>query len=207
MTWHWTRHLVTVVHEAGHAFVALLVGRRLSGIRLHSDTSGLTISRGRPRGPGMVAMLVAGYLAPAVTGLAAALLLAADRPLTMLWALVAALALMFVQIRNWYGALVLLVIGGSLGAVGWYLPTSTVTVIAQVITWVLLLAAPKPVLELASQRRTQRVRRGHGTSDVDQLARITPFPAWCWLGLLLLANLAGLAVGVTLLLPISDLLH
>lgn len=54
------RHLVTVVHEAGHALVAVLSGRRLSGIRLHADTSGLTVSRGRPRGPGMVATLLAG---------------------------------------------------------------------------------------------------------------------------------------------------
>lgn len=54
------RHLVTLVHEAGHAAVALLVGRRLDGIRLHADTSGVTLSRGRPRGPGMVATVLAG---------------------------------------------------------------------------------------------------------------------------------------------------
>lgn len=35
---HVVRHLVTVVHEAGHAVVAVLVGRRLSGITLHRDT-------------------------------------------------------------------------------------------------------------------------------------------------------------------------
>ena len=29
--------------------VALAAGRRLAGIRLHSDTSGLTVSAGRPR--------------------------------------------------------------------------------------------------------------------------------------------------------------
>lgn len=47
--WRVTRHVVTVVHEGGHGVVALLVGRRLSGIRLHSDSSGLTVSRaGRP---------------------------------------------------------------------------------------------------------------------------------------------------------------
>ncbi|MGB5951233.1 MAG: M50 family metallopeptidase, partial [Ornithinimicrobium sp.] len=46
------RHGVTVLHEVGHAGIALLVGRRLSGIRLHSDTSGVTVSRGRPDGAG-----------------------------------------------------------------------------------------------------------------------------------------------------------
>ena len=68
-TWRTVRLGVTVVHEAGHAVVAVLVGRRLSGIKLHSDTSGVTLSRGKPSGPGMVAMLAAGYLAPALLGL------------------------------------------------------------------------------------------------------------------------------------------
>ncbi|MDQ6938479.1 MAG: M50 family metallopeptidase, partial [Actinomycetota bacterium] len=54
-SWRRTRHLVTIAHEGSHGFVAVLTGRRLSGIRLHSDTSGLTVSRGRARGPGMVA--------------------------------------------------------------------------------------------------------------------------------------------------------
>src|SRR5688500_12845243 len=43
-----TRHVVTIAHEGAHGAVALAAGRRLSGIRLHSDTSGLTVSAGRP---------------------------------------------------------------------------------------------------------------------------------------------------------------
>ncbi len=50
--WPYTRMLVTITHEGGHAVAALLAGRRLQGIRLHSDTSGLTVSSGRPSGPG-----------------------------------------------------------------------------------------------------------------------------------------------------------
>src|SRR5215218_2795592 len=73
--WRWARHLVTIVHEGGHAVVAVLTGRRLTGIRLHSDTSGLTVSVGRPRGPGMVATAFAGYPGPALLGLGAAWLL------------------------------------------------------------------------------------------------------------------------------------
>src|SRR5699024_12319039 len=66
--------LATITHEGGHALVALLTGRRLTGIRLNRDTSGVTLSRGRPRGAGIVVTLLAGYPAPALTGLAAALL-------------------------------------------------------------------------------------------------------------------------------------
>lgn len=59
--WRVTRNAITIAHEGGHALVALLSGRRLDGIRLHSDTSGLTVSRGRPTGLGMVLTAAAGY--------------------------------------------------------------------------------------------------------------------------------------------------
>ncbi len=52
--WRPCRHAVTIAHEGAHGLVALAAGRRLSGIRLHSDTSGLTVSAGRPTGLGMV---------------------------------------------------------------------------------------------------------------------------------------------------------
>lgn len=52
--WRLARNAVTIAHEGGHGLIALLTGRRLDGIRLHSDTSGLTVSRGKPTGLGMV---------------------------------------------------------------------------------------------------------------------------------------------------------
>jgi hypothetical protein len=167
--WSLTRHVVTISHEGGHALVAVLTGRRLMGIRLHADTSGLTLSRGRPSGPGMVAMLAAGYLAPAVAGLGAALLLASGHSLALLWLAVGWLSLMLLQIRNAYGVLVLLVCGIGAGLASWYLAGSTLSLLAYLLTWLLLLAAPKPVLEQMRQRRQGRARG----SDVDQLTRLT----------------------------------
>jgi len=197
--WSLTRHVVTISHEGGHALVAVLTGRRLMGIRLHADTSGVTLSRGKPTGPGMVAMLAAGYLAPAVAGLAAALLLANGYSLALLWLAVGWLALMLLQIRNAYGLLVLVLCGVAAGLVSWYLPGTTVSLIAYLLTWLLLLAAPKPVLELMRQRRRPGgAARG---SDVDQLSRLTRLPALIWELVFLLANLSGLAVGVLVLLP------
>lgn len=70
-SWHLTRGLVTIAHEGGHALMALLTRRKLEGIRLHSDTSGVTLTRGRPTGPGMVLTALAGYLAPSLLGLGA----------------------------------------------------------------------------------------------------------------------------------------
>ena len=193
--WTLTRHVVTISHEGGHALVAVLTGRRLMGIRLHADTSGVTLSRGKPRGPGMVAMLAAGYLAPAVAGLGAALLLAAGYSLALLWLAVGWLSLMLLQIRNAYGLLVLLVCGAGAALVSWYLPGSAVSLIAYLLTCLLLVAAPKPVLELMAQRR----RGGARGSDVDQLRRLTRIPALVWELLFLAANLAGLVVGGLLL--------
>ena len=195
--WSLTRHVVTISHEGGHALVAVLTGRRLMGIRLHADTSGVTLSRGKPTGPGMVAMLAAGYLAPAVAGLGAALLLASGHSLALLWLAVGWLSLMLLQIRNAYGVLVLLVCGIAAGLASWYLSGATLSLLAYLVTWLLLLAAPKPVLELMRQRRQGRARG----SDVDQLARLTRIPALIWESVFLLANLAGLVVGVAVLLP------
>jgi len=210
--WPVTRLAVTITHEGAHAVAAVLAGRRLQGIRLHSDTSGLTVSSGRAGGPGMVAMLAAGYLGPAVVGVGAAVMLGAGLSLGLLWCYVLLLALLLLQIRNFYGLLLVLGAGGGLVAVSWYLPPQTQSALAYLITWVLLLAAPKPVLELARQRRRRRPGLDHagrsgshrgqvGHSDVDQLAALTRVPALVWMAFFLLVNIAGLACGAALLLP------
>ena len=185
-TWPVVRMGVTVVHEAGHAVVAVLVGRRLSAIRLHSDTSGLTVSKGKPRGPGMVAMLAAGYLAPALLGLLAAFLLADGRGVLLLWLLLLLLAGLLVWVRNGYGVVVLLVGGGALFALTWWGSDQVQAIAAYLVAWLLLLAAPRPLLELlASGRRRRR------TSDPDQLADLTHVPAVVWMLVLLAASWPG----------------
>ena len=117
VAWHVARHGLTIVHEAAHAAVAVLVGRRLSGIRVHSDTSGLTVSVGKPRGPGMVATVAAGYTGPALLGVGAAWLLSRGYAVALLWVLLVVLVLVLVQIRNWYGLWAVLVTGALLVAV------------------------------------------------------------------------------------------
>jgi hypothetical protein len=193
--WSLTRHMSTIVHEAGHAIVALLTGRRLAGIRLHADSSGVTVSVGRPRGPGMVAMLAAGYPAPALLGLAAAALLRADRADALLWGLVVVLAGMAFQVRNWFGAWTILATGAVVFAVTWWLPDSWHRAFAYLVTWFLLLAGPREVLGLYAARR----RRGARGSDADQLARLTHVPAGLWCAAFLLTGTGALVYGVWLL--------
>lgn len=188
------RHLVTLIHEAGHAMVAAFVGRRLSGIRLHSDTSGVTVSRGRPRGPGMIATLLAGYTAPAAVGVVGALLLGAGYAAGVLWALVFICAAMLLLIRNLYGLWVVLVTGAGVGALSWLAPGHVLTGTAHLLVWTLLLAAPRSVVGLQRARR-----RGARGSDADQLARLTGLPAVAWVTAFWIACAAALFTGAAAL--------
>ena len=117
--------------------------------------------------------------------------------LALLWLFVGLLALMLLQIRNVYGLLVVLAAGGALFALTWYGSAPTQTGCATLLTWILLLAAPKPVVELGRQHRAGRADH----SDAGQLSRLTRLPAALWIGVFGLLNLAGLATGTALLVP------
>jgi hypothetical protein len=197
--WPQTRHLVTIAHEGAHGVVALLSGRKLAGIRLHSDTSGLTLSRGRPTGPGMVLTSAAGYVGPGLMGLAAAYLLQAGHAVGVLWLALVLLAALLLQIRNFYGLYAVLVVGVGVFALSWWASPPVQVVVAYVGTWFVLLAAPRAVLELHVHRRRGRAR----TSDADVLARLTKVPGIVWVGLFLLVNLGTLIVGAGWLLAAS----
>ncbi|MCW2821479.1 MAG: putative rane protein [Marmoricola sp.] len=194
--WSVSRHLVTIAHEGAHGVAALLSGRRLAGIRLHSDTSGLTLSHGRPTGPGMVLTAAAGYVGPGLLGLASAYLLQAGHAVGMLWLVLTLLAALLVQIRNLFGLWVVLVVGAGVFALSWWAAPSVQVVVAHVVTWFVLLAAPRAVLELHAQRRGGRAR----TSDADVLAGLTTVPGLVWVGLFWLVNTSALVVGGALLL-------
>lgn len=191
------RHLATLLHEAGHALVAVFVGRRLSGIRLHSDTSGLTVSRGKPRGPGMIATLMAGYPAPAIVGLASAWLVSHGYAAGTLWALVVLCALMLLLIRNLYGLWVVLATGVGVAALSWTATPEILSIAAYIMAWSLLFVAPRAVVEL---QRSRRCKRSRGRSDADQLAGLTHLSSGIWIGLFWLITMACLVGGGWLLL-------
>ncbi|GAA0434602.1 M50 family metallopeptidase [Streptomyces luteireticuli] len=189
--WRVTRNAVTIAHEGGHALVALLSGRTLSGIRLHSDTSGLTVSRGRPAGIGMVLTAAAGYPAPSLLGLAGAWALATGHVTALLWGATALLAAMLVMIRNAWGVLTVVVSGGAFALVSWLAGAELRAAFAYGVVWFLLLGGVRPAFELQRKRR-------HGAapdSDADQLARLTGIAPVLWLLLFHLVSLVCLAAG------------
>lgn len=199
--WRLARNAVTIAHEGGHALFAVLTGRRLTGIRLHSDTSGLTLSAGRPTGLGMVVSLFAGYVTPSLLGLAGAALLAAGRITLLLWVAVALLLATLVMTRNAYGILAMLVTTAGVFAVSWYADPAAQAAFAYAGVWFLLLGGVKPVGELQRLRRRGRLPN----SDADQLSRITRVPALVWVGLFAVVTAVALLAGGALLLePIVE---
>lgn len=79
------------------------------------------------------------------------------------------LALMVLWIRNFYGLLVIAVLGVGIGLASWYLQPADQSLIAFMLTWLLLLSAPRASMEL--------LRRPSANSDAGQLARLTRVPA------------------------------
>lgn len=190
-TWRLARNTITIAHEGGHGLVALLTGRRLEGIRLHSDTSGLTVSRGRPTGPGMILTAAAGYTAPPLIGLGGAALLAADHITAFLWLATGLLVLMLLMIRNAYGVLTVLLTGGGFLVVSWLADSQVQAAFAYAVVWFLLLGGVRPAFELQAKRR----RGGAADSDADQLARLTHVPAGLWLFLFHAVSVCSLLGG------------
>ncbi|MFF8551775.1 M50 family metallopeptidase [Streptomyces sp. NPDC015501] len=189
--WRLARNTITIAHEGGHGLVALLTGRQLSGIRLHSDTSGLTVSRGKPTGIGMILTAAAGYTAPSLLGLGGAWLLTNGRITLLLWVATALLAVMLVMIRNVYGALTVILTGATFLLVSWLASSDVQAAFAYAVVWFLLLGGVRPPFELQSKRR----HGGAPDSDADQLARLTNAPAVLWLFLFHAVSLCSLIGG------------
>jgi hypothetical protein len=189
--WRLSRNAITIAHEGGHGLVALLTGRSLDGIRLHSDTSGLTVSRGKPTGLGMILTATAGYTAPPLLGLGGAALLAAGHITALLWLATLLLVAVLVMIRNAYGALTVFLTGGTFVAVSWLCGPQVQAAFAYAVVWFLLLGGVRPAFELQSKRS----RGGAGDSDADQLSRLTHVPAGLWLFLFHAVSLCSLIGG------------
>ena len=173
-SWRWTRTVVTIAHEGGHALVAVLAGRGLTGIRLHADTSGLTVSTGARRGPGLVFTFLGGYPAPSLLGLGGAALVAGDRAALMLWIAIALLVATLVHVRNFYGVFSVLATGALVGAVAWWGEPRLQEGFAAALCWFLLFGGVRAVREL------QRSRHHSGASDADMLAGLTRVPRGMW---------------------------
>jgi peptidase M50B-like protein len=205
-SWRLASKVITIAHEGGHALVSVLSGRRLEGIRLHADSSGVTYSRGKRHGPGLVLTAAAGYVTPPLLGAGAALLLAERHVTAVLWLALALLAATFLAVRNAFGAVAVLATAAGVFAVSYFASAAVQAGFAYLAAWFLLFGGTRPVLELPRRRRRtsgqSRPSRGGG-SDADQLARLTGVSSGIWVALFVLVSAVALAVGARLLIPVG----
>lgn len=194
--WPLARTVVTIVHEGGHAVVALATGQRRVRVRLYRDTAGETRSRGRRDGIGVALTAAAGYPAPALVGLGAAALLAIGHLTAMLLLGLVFLAALAIAVRNPYGLLAVIVTAAAIAVVCLYGSPAVQAGFGYVMTWFLLFGSLRPVIELQRDRRHGRGWR----SDADQLAQLTSVPGGAWVAAFGLIALAALAISASWLL-------
>jgi Peptidase M50B-like len=205
-SWRLASKVITIAHEGGHALVSVLSGRRLEGIRLHADSSGVTYSRGKRRGPGLVLTAAAGYVTPPLLGAGAALLLAERHVTAMLWLALALLGATFLAVRNAFGAAAVLATAAGVFAISYLASAAVQAGFAYLAAWFLLFGGIRPVLELPRGRcrasRRSRPSRGD-VSDADQLARLTGISSGIWVALFVVVSAVALALGARLLISVS----
>ena len=189
-TWPRARTVVTIVHEGGHAIVALVTGQRRIRVLLYRDTAGETRSTGAGTGIGVALTAAAGYPAPALVGLGAAVLLTIGHLTGMLLLGLVLLIALAIAVRNRYGMLAVLVTAGTVAGVCMYATPEVQAGFGYTMTWFLLFGAVRPVFELHRDRR----RRRNWRTDADQLARLTHMPGGAWVVVFGIFTLAALAV-------------
>lgn len=185
----WGRALVTVAHETGHAAMGIACGRRFHGFVVERNLGGHAVTSGREGGPGRVATTWAGYPAPAL--LAAVVLAGALRGwagLVLGVGLVLAAGLL-VMARSVRTVMVVLAVGGLIGAVWWWGGAYRSGLVAG-LGLVLLVGAWESLGDVARSR--------DGAQDHCTLARLTPLPAGVWLVTWFLADAAATAGAVWL---------
>jgi hypothetical protein len=97
------RSVNTLVHEAGHAFVTLLLSGEVIAVNLFADTSGTTVTKAKGKLP-QALIALAGYPISALTGWLCLFLLYKGYYLYILFILTSiALIIMILSLRNMYG--------------------------------------------------------------------------------------------------------
>lgn len=184
--WPVARHVNTIAHEAGHATMASALGRRVVGVTMKPDGSGLTeVQLGEKAGS--VMFQLAGYLGPSVFGLVAAKLIQLGHSIAVLWLAMLLLLCMLLVVRG-FGLLTVIGSGVAL-----YVVAADTSVGAQVMTaygvaWFLLLSGVRVISE-----------HGSTAADADELHKLTKVPRGFWSFVWLIGSLAALCVGAVLL--------
>jgi len=175
-TWLALRHGVTIIHEMGHVTMGRLFGRRIDGISLHTDTSGLTISAGKPRGLGVLMTYLAGYTAPPALGLGMTWAAVNGYSGLALLALLLILVSAFWLVRNLWGLVTITLTLGVVGFIFWQGDTTRITTAVVLIATFLLLSGLRGGFDLWAVHQSGN----GGSSDASMAAQHSLIPATVW---------------------------
>jgi hypothetical protein len=187
VTWQYFGVFTTLVHELGHAFAALLTGRRVTSIQIHRNHAGSAQSLGRG-GVGPVISGFFGYPTPAIVG--ATLLGCVFNGYTAAAMAVGTVIIVgtLLFIRNLFGLLAVLV-SAIVSSLLWLLAPPDVQAYALLVIGCALLVGSVraffSVVAVHTRRRTEL-----STSDAYLLYRRTHVPSPVWL-LLFAVVIAG----------------
>lgn len=206
--WRYLRQASTIIHEMGHVLAAWATGRRVSGIKLHSDTSGVTVSAGKPRGFGMLVTTLAGYPAPGLMAMLMAGLVSIGSSGAALTAYQAVVALALVLSRNITGIASCALSLAATGLIWWHNDPTTVTYTVVALSIFYAVAGVRGAFDLvrvhsapgraktSTPERVLELKNKARTTDAGQAARawlLIPLPAVVWLILFVTASLASAA--------------
>ncbi len=196
-TWPWMRYVATTVHELGHAGIAVLTGRRVSGMEIRGQSAGATFTRGKPGGVSAFLVRIAGYMAPCVVGTAlgwAALAGHSGAALLILgFTYLVALILVLISL-NLRGILVVGLQTVGLAALAWFNNATLISTVMTAVALFLVFAGAQCAWELGKDHR-----RGTGAgSDADQLRHQTHLPAMLWVGWFLTVGAGGIVTALAL---------
>ncbi|WP_052428603.1 M50 family metallopeptidase [Actinopolyspora erythraea] len=165
-----------IVHEGGHAALALLTGGRVEWIELSNTQAGETRSRNDDGLPAVL-FLFAGYAAPPLAGLGVAALIAAGKaPLVLALGVVVTLLVLLVS-RDVLTVGLVLTLGAVLAALLW-LTTPWVQVwVACAVMGLLQTHSAEGVVDLV----LRRVNGAPGRDDADNLYIETGISEYVWM--------------------------
>ncbi len=170
--WVALRPVITVVHELGHGLVGLLCGRRFTGVVIHGDMSGHTVTAGRPHGPGLVLTTLAGYPMPALVGAAMITAALAGRGALVLLVTLAALSVALIRSRSVFTVVTVVALLAAVGVLWWSEDVVATSTLAAALGVFLLVGAWRQFGAVA--------RHGDRRDDPGALAAITSLPTLVW---------------------------
>ena len=182
-TWGLVGHFYVMAHEGMHGAVGSLSGRRIGGIELNDDATGGTVVS-PSTGTGFLIAGFFGYLGSSLLGLAAARLIQFGHIIVVLWLVMGLLGLLLIKLTWSFGFITVPLAGFLIFLVLKHASQSAQIVTVYVITWFLLFAGVRGLVE-----------DGLKADDAGMLSGRTSIPRFVWFALWLAGTAAAVVIG------------